>query len=358
MKTIIIKALAVIIGVSIILISICAISCQLSPEGIIFITGDYSCPKCDSFSIQTCSNAIINFSEKIELESIKLINDTESQEIPCNIQINEDDKDSDSSNFSIVFLEDTVPEHEYTLSGIAKDKKNNSLTFCYTFTGYNNKVPKLVISEVRTESSKLKYEYIELVALSQGNLGGVQILCGYDSEKGIFTFPSVNVKKDEYITVHYRKSEEGSISELNKEDISYEQELSQSVATDSCNTARDFWIDNIDARIQKTDVILLKNRKEGEIIDAVLFSESSNTEWKKELQKEYALQAIDSKIWFNNDYPQTLLNAANSDGITNTRTLSRQDLLMPSSKENWKIVATSNATPGFINSNKLYFSTQ
>lgn len=356
MKNFLIKTFLVILGVSVIILSICVISCQLSPEGIILISGDYSCPKCNSFFLTNTNNAIISFSEEVYIDSLKLVNDSTTTNISCNSSsiLSTIDNTSTQTDFSIDFSENTFPEYLYTLSGVATDKKNNSLTFHFTFTGFNNNIPKLVLNEVRTESSKLKYEFIEIVALSEGNLGGVQILCGYDSENGIFTFPSVYVKENEYIVVHYRKSEEGAITEINLVNASYEEELAVSTATDSCSTARDFWIDNTDARIQKSDVILIKDKKDGIILDAVLFSESTNLEWKKDIQKEYATQASENGIWLDNSFENSVLNAAISDGITNTRTLSRQSLQGKSSKDNWKIVATSNATPGTINSSKLY----
>jgi hypothetical protein len=191
-----------------------------------------------------------------------------------------------------------------------------------------------VINEIRTEYSKPKVEFIELKVLSDGNLGGIELVVASDEDS--YIFPAVEVKSGDLVVLHYRNIEEGCIDEIDND-----KELS--TATESSSSI-DLWIENTSARIAKSDVILLKNKRQGEIVDSGLYMENSATSWKTPFLSECAELAISSETWIG--------NPVISDGVTATRTLSRVNLNKDASA--WIVTATSKASPGKENSSQKY----
>jgi hypothetical protein len=193
-----------------------------------------------------------------------------------------------------------------------------------------------VINEIRTEYSKPKVEFIELKVLSEGNLGGMEIVVASDGQENNYVFPAVEVKPNELVVLHFRKIEDGCIDEI-------ENDKELSTATESSSSV-DLWIENTSARIAKSDVILLKNKRQGEVVDSVLYMESSASSWKTPFLSECAQLALSSETWIG--------NPVISDGVTATRTLSRVNLNKDSSA--WIVTATSKASPGIENSSQAY----
>ena len=225
---------------------------------------------------------------------------------------------------------------KYLIEGYVLDQRGNSLYFKDSFIGFNGRVPKVVINEIRTEYSKPKVEFIELKVLSEGNLGGMELVVASDGEEKSYIFPAIEVKPDELVVLHFRKIEDGCIDEI-------ENDKELSTATESSSSV-DLWIENTSARIGKSDVILLKNKRQGEVVDSVLYMESSATSWKTPFLSECAELAISSETWIG--------NPVISDGLTATRTLSRVNLNKDASA--WIVTATSKASPGKENSSQKY----
>lgn len=325
--------------------SFIGISCKLTPEGITILTGDYESPKLVEYSVKNSSFINLKFSKEVKLEDLSIYDYETSDLLFHEEQILS--TSTDDLNIDLEILGKTQCGKEYRLCGNANDGKGNSLAFQLKFTGYNENVPYLLISEVRTEYTKGKIEFIELYVAKSGNMSGVEILCANGNKPLNYVFPSCLVEAGEYLVLHCRKMEETCLDELTGN-------LAECSATSSSDTGRDFWIDNQSAAIGKTDVILLKNRKGGEIIDALLFAETDKN-WKDGTDMEnYAKAAFDAGVWpsgFTRD------DAMCSDGTTVTRTLSR--ISFPSaddidngcvnSKDNWIVTKTSGASPGKTN---------
>ena len=94
-------------------------------------------------------------------------------------------------------------------SASVADSNGNSLSFSVPVTAFNDRVPKLRINEIRTVYSKPKVEYIELYALSDGNLSGVQVSCAMNTANPAYEFPAAEVRAGDYIVYHLRSVEEG-----------------------------------------------------------------------------------------------------------------------------------------------------
>ena len=306
------------------------ISCTLTPEGISILSGNYESPKFLELKVNSENSLQILFSTSINLENLKIYPLGENQELKVESQnLGEGIWQIDaSSNFDCRKI--------YLIEGYVLDQRGNSLYFKDSFMGFNGRVPKVVINEIRTEYSKPKVEFVELKVLSEGNLGGMELVVASDGEENNYVFPAVEVKPEDLVVLHFRKIEDGCIDEI-------ENDRELSLATESSSSI-DLWIDNTSARIAKSDVILLKNKRQGEVVDSVLYMESSASSWKTPFLSECAELALSSETWIG--------NPVNSDGVTATRTLSRVNLNKDASA--WIVTATSKASPGKENSTQAY----
>ena len=315
---------------SIFLIIFSGISCTLTPEGISIISGNYESPKYLELKVNSKNSLQLLFSTSINLENLKIYPLDETQELQV------ETKNLGEGIWQIDSDENFDCTKSYIIEGYVLDERKNSLYFKDSFIGHNDRVPKVVINEIRTEYSKPKVEFIELKVLSDGNLGGMELVVASDGQDNSYILPAVEVKSGDLVVLHYRNIEEGCIDEIDND-----KELS--TATESSD-AIDLWIENEKSRIAKSDVILLKNKRQGEVVDSVLYMESSATSWKTDFISECAQLALSSETWIG--------NPVISDGLTATRTLSRQNLNKDSSA--WIVTATSKATPGKENSSQAY----
>ena len=147
------------------------------------------------------------------------------------------------------------------------------------------------------------------------------------------------------------------------EDAIANDDLNASTAADSVDGARDFWIADANARLADSDVVLLRERSGGQLMDAVLFAEDVQSNWKNETLTAAAAEAVATGVWQGDGTPAT---AAVSTGITLTRTLCRQNIPdidfavetgLPLPENNsgcWFVVKTSGCTPGAVNSIEMH----
>ncbi|NLM00315.1 MAG: hypothetical protein GX220_02535 [Treponema sp.] len=321
------------------------ISCKLTPEGITVLTGDYTSPKLIELSVNENQTLNLVFSKEVNLRNLSII-DGETKDIVFSedkLQIITDD----NLMIDVIFQGKTECGKSYNLLGIAEDKKGSSLSFELEFSGFNENVCSLLFSEVRTEYSKGKIEFVEFLVTNSGNLAGIEFLCANGKNVLEYVFPSCEVNKGEYIVLHCRLLEETCIDEIG-------EDLNECKATDSCDNARDFWINNQTACIGKTDVILLKERKGGKIVDALLFAEEDK-DWKAEtMMQEFADLAFAGGVWQGGS---EVTHAFCSKGVTTTRTISRirfDNVEEANCPENWIVTKTSGATPGNENCTQPY----
>lgn len=322
---------------------ITSLSCQLNPEGITILGGTYDCPKLMDFSIEGKNELKMTFSQEIAFSEMRICSTDTTPEEFARISTQPDDTAisttaNGSYQYEMTFNEDFDCGMTYLLYAVVEDMYGNSLSFSSDFCGFNDNLPQIALSEVRTEYSKPKPEYIELYVLGDGNLGGMRLEVFYSSKKTVFTFPSVDVHQGEYIVLHMRTIEAGSFDEADDTTVS--------TAADSCPEARDFWVHSESKTVGKTGVILLRERDNGPLVDALLHAESSKANWPNEDMKAAARNAFLSGVWAAGDAPA---NAVCSDKCTATRTLSRQDFSVEGASS-WIVVATSSATPGAPNS--------
>ena len=327
------------------LVCITSFSCQMNPEGITILGGTYECPKLIDFSIQGKHQLQMTFSQKVEITDIRITDTTASAEqfagtstMPAETEVT--DNGDGTWQYNLTFTEEFTCGSSYVLYGVVEDSYGNTLSFSSGFAGYNDNLPVIVLNEVRTEYSKPKLEYIELYVLEDGNLGGMVMEAYYGTKSNTFIFPAADVHQGDYIVLHMRTVDETAVDET--------EDITACTAPDSCASARDFWYQSEVKALGKTGVILLKERENGALCDALLYAESSKSYWPQDIMKTAAQSAYLAGIWTGSAETS---DAVCSDRCTTTRTLSRQNYSEKGASA-WIVVATSCATPGAANSAK------
>lgn len=280
------------------LLCVIPFSCRVSEEGIIFVGGDYISPVLEEVTVLDERTVIINFSEKI-----KLLNYTVSERLE---DVSDSPEHSDTADLSPALMAASGGygrvEADYSLSedgctimfcaaeqyeigkayeifGTVEDRAGNSLTYCVPFCGFNSHLPKIIMTEVQVKYKKYKEdafrcEYVEFLALTDGNLSGLELVSGVDGDGKKFVFPPAAVKAGEVFIVHLRSAGSGCITET--------EDLNESTALYSGKNVRDIWVDNTKARLNDSaDVIIIRNSIDGTILDALMYATEDTAEWGK-----------------------------------------------------------------------------
>ncbi len=361
--------------VTLTLLCVVPFSCKVSEEGIIFVGGDYVSPVLEEVLVLDEKNVMITFSEKIKLKSF-----TVSERLK---EISDSSEHSDTLELSPAlraasgaygrveaecFLSEdgctitcsAVDRYEvgkaYEILGTVEDRAGNSLTYCVPFTGFNSCVPKLVFTELQIKGAKgsengkqiYRGEFVEILALTDGNLAGLELAGGADGDAKKYVFPAIEVKKGEVFLVHLRTSGDGCINEL-------DDNLNAATAPHYANGIRDLWSENTSARLNdETDVVVIRDSISGSILDAFIYAAEDAVELKKG-RGELARLAVEAGIYVNGDLSEAVLNIKTSPLKSFTRlnasqlrsqALSGQDFEYPvkANVENWTIKTVSPGT--------------
>jgi hypothetical protein len=241
----------------------------------------------------------------------------------------------------------------YTADILVKDKEGNTLNVLIPFRSRNERMPRLLINELRTEytssATKPKIEFVELKVLEAGNLGALRLfIAGNTKDPLVFEFPPVELASEQYLVVHLRTLEAGAVDETGDDlDLSEGNEVSA--------TARDFWIPGSEKMLHKTDAVYLMDQDDN-IIDAVMMSENADPWW----TKDHFVQAADlfyqQGAWISPDEeipgPTAAVFTAST---TATRSICRDETVPDSNAAgDWYVTVNSGATPGAPNNVKRY----
>jgi len=255
----------------------------------------------------------------------------------------------------MVTVKAPLPEGSRMMADLlVADEKGNTLSVLTPFFSRNNHIPGLRITEIRTEYSKPKVEFIELYTTSKGNLGALSVITALNgTNKPLYEFPPLEVAQGEYIVLHLRTVEEGCVDELTGD-------LGRSGGTDASPFARDLWIGGSEERLRKTDGVALLDQ-DGAVLDAVLFSEYTTGDWQKNELARFSSFLAGSSAWSKiegKDGPILPQDASGSVATTTTRTICRDELVPDSnSARDWYVIVTSGATPGLPNRTERYSET-
>jgi len=228
---------------------------------------------------------------------------------------------------------------------LAEDSKKNTLNVLVSFRTRNDRMPRLEINEVRTFYSKPTCEFIEFKMKTAGNLGAMRIyIASSDKEPMVFEFEPVEVKEGEYVVLHMRTLET-ELECVNE----YGKNLAESGGTDSSPNARDFWVPSTKKILHNTDAIYVLNQDDI-ILDAIMFSETSDSLWQKDYLEKAADFLYSQNAWTAPDgticKPEDAIDSK-SVKTAGTRSISRDETKTNTHKAtDWYITANSGATPG------------
>ncbi len=366
-------------------ISIFSVSCKMTAEGIQAASDDVETPILLDFSQKSEERLSLSFTEKVRLsdlevrsgnpstmgelvfsqEQIAVTEENKSDLLDLEDRTTEGIVQDAGFQVRVVFTESQRLEMgaTYIFSGVAHDQEGNSLLFQLPFYGFNRNVAGVVLSEVRSEYDKPKVEFIELYVHRSGNLAGIEL---YSVNKNFeYVFPAVEVSAGEYIVLHMRTLEEesGHVDEL-------DNNLSASTASDSCTGVRDLWVSSTSEIIGTSDVLVLRERAKGKLMDALLYISPKVSDTSKKKILPAGEDVIAEGGWIAGEDGESWLS---SDGMTTVnRSLSRQNILeiqqaatalqeIPvASKDAWivtmnhKQTKEPGVTPGLPNSTTKY----
>ena len=404
--------LCIFMMVAAVCLCVSGIGCHITSEGVEIIGGDYSTPKFTELSVVATDCVKLVFTDRVNLKELTVCRvtdenseesgtkekilkieevmpiaeteaaqqelsaaktarqeapETETVEVDSSEQVvtvPDDENTAESVNAGnspaeyLVFFEKPLePSVEYILYAVAEDERNNTLSFSVGFYGLNDNLAELLLSEIRTDMTKAKVEFVELFALKNGNTGGMVLECCNGSKKLEYVMPAVDVKAGDYIVVHLRSTEDGCSDELEAYD--------KCKATDCSDTAVDLWVEGNTKQVSKNGCVVLRERTGSAPCDIICFLESSKTAWPSDVIEESVKEAFECGLWKDGD---TFETAFCSDKATTARTITRTGLSellnlagagklefpVPVSAENWIIAGGVKATPGTANSETPY----
>jgi hypothetical protein len=255
----------------------------------------------------------------------------------------------DGSTVRIVLDRAAGAGERITADLLVEDEGGNTLNVLVPFRTRNPRLPAVLLTEIRTVYSKPKLEFVEIKVLAPGNLGALRLFAALAGlAEPLFEFPPVEVKAGDYVVIHLRTLDEGSVNETG-------DDLNASRGEEAVSNVRDLWIPLSEERLRDTDAVFLMDQDD-KVVDAVMFSEVQGTSWAKEGLLRAAELLGGQGAWLAAS-PGTVPepgDAVPSAGTASTRTICREGVSDTGSAADWYIAATSSATPGKPNSANRY----
>ena len=278
--------------VSAVMLSTVPSGCRSSIEGVEFLEGDFFLPQVDSIQVCDSNRISMDFSKGVTIERAGICSEDGTEE-----SVSVESQDGER-RVDFVMENRMVIGRKYVIDAVAVDEKGNSLTVSADFLGYNDRVPCLALSEIRikNKSKSDRSEFVELYALTSGNLSGLELVCASDGESKKYSFPPVEVSKGEYVVVHMRNGSDGCRDET-------DGRLNAASTSDSSPLARDFFADNASEGRFGTgaDVIALRNGASGKIMDAFVYADPGKLKaWTSQLES-LASQVQRDGAWLDSD---------------------------------------------------------
>lgn len=317
------------------------ISCKITATGIEIVGGDYTAPVLNNVTVLNERSLVLDFSEKVYVKQavvspiIPGISDSDeaSKTLSLSKSINaalggansiqtKTSYSDDEKSVIFDFSEPTIIGQEYELFGLVEDSIGNSLTFSVPFSGFNSAVSKIIMTELHTgmasqlkvekEKNIRRLEYVEFLALSDGNLAGLEFCSGYAGETKKYEFPAIEVHKGEIFILHLRNWGEGCISEENN---NLEEAFSSYTGS-----YRDLWTSQTTKCIgDTTDILIVRNSNTGIVQDCVMYRAAEIEEWGAKLKVDYSCYPGVSEIYTSTQVEDGTL----STGLSATKFLYR-----------------------------------
>jgi hypothetical protein len=258
----------------------------------------------------------------------------------------------DGSTVRVTLEENAAPGILLTANLLAEDERKNTINVIVPLRARNNRMPELLINEIRTEYSNPRVEFIEFKMKSAGNLGAMRVVILGNtnaSKQTIYEFMPVEVNENEYAALHLRTPDDSCKDE-------YGGNREESGGLNSSPNAWDFWIPGNTKLMHKAAAAVYVLDQDDRVLDAVMISEKPDLLWTKDYLAEAAEFLFNSGAWKSADGKVCApADALVSAGTTATRTICRDETAEDTNTAaDWYVAATSGATPGKPNSTKRY----
>ena len=316
------------VGMSSLLLSVC--SCVSGGDAARLILGVSEPPVFLSARAVSQTEVEFRFSKPVEIASLYFSPDIEAGEI------------ENGSTVRVSFGGGLGPGERVTADLLAVDADGNTINVLVPFRTRNDRVPPLRITELRTDYSRPRAEFIELRTFGAGNLGALRVFITSNTGNPlVYEFPSVEVASGEYVTLHLRQVEDGARDELGAN-------LAESGGADSSPTGRDLWVPGTGKLLRRTDIVYILDQDD-RVVDAVVLSETADPVWGRSHFADAAEFLFAAGAWASADgmgiRPS---DAVRTTGTTVTRTINRDENLRENSRSaaDWYVTVTSGATPG------------
>jgi hypothetical protein len=259
---------------------------------------------------------------------------------------------SPGSTVKIELENPTTIGTDITADILVEDDKGNTLNVVAPFKARNDRIPKFTITELRSEGSKTRPDFIEIHTKTAGNLAAVQLfIASAGIKKSVYTFPAVEVNANETIILHMRKyaefvcvDETGGNLALSK----LAPETSATYANEVNDNVRELWAPVDKKLIHKSDVVYFVDQ-DNKVIDAVAYcykaDEKEAAKWKDNKDYAAALAFLGKQsAWLNLDGRQPTADGVVDCKLSSTKTLHRRGVTDTNSAADW---ALDSYTPGF-----------
>jgi len=343
------KELLLVAGESLLLVAITLaavvpFSCKITEQGVKLLGGDYAPPVLNDFTVINEKCLQLDFSEKVTVSGCvvaKAVDEYfDSMEHSDNLDlspaierasgvygaVSASVTEGERDGLIQVLLQEPMEIGQlYEFYSVVCDENGNSLTLVLPFTGFNSRIPKLLITEVQTESVSsqnktekqtgcYRNEFVEFLVLEGGNLAGLELCSAYDGEAKKYLFPPIEVQTGELFILHMRKRGEGCISEE-------EDDFALAYSSYTNDQVRDLWTELESTSLgNKTDILILRNCADGKLLDALMYRASNIESWPNKMI-EYSQLIDEAGIYASGD----IENAFITDSMTSTKTMVRKD---------------------------------
>ena len=258
----------------------------------------------------------------------------------------------DGSTVNVDFGGGLEPGERVTADLLATDESGNTINVLVPFRARNDRVPSLRITELRTDYTRPRSEFIEMRTFAAGNLGALRVFIASNHRSPVvYEFPPVEVRSGEYVTLHLRKVEDANRDELGSD-------LGASGGVNASPTGRDIWVPGTVKLLRRTDIVYILDQDD-EVVDAVVLSENPGLTWDRSHFADAADFLFLAGAWKSRDETGiSPTDAVQTAGTTTTRTINRDETLAENSRSagDWYITVTSGATPGRVNNPRRHGS--
>jgi hypothetical protein len=237
-----------------------------------------------------------------------------------------------------------------TVDMLVRDGEGNTLETLLTFTAFNDRMPVFQVTELRTEMSKPRVEFIELKMLSAGNLAGVRLfIASNGTGQPVYEFPAVDVAAGEYVLIHPRTPDYISGIDETGNDFALSASDDAKAQADCPQDVRDLWFPDNKEILRKSDAVYFMDQADN-VLDAVVFCDKAkeSEKWGGNPHFINAMELLSAVgAWVGGT---GIDSALDSNGTSPTNTLCRRENSSDTNTaDDWYQSGSGKASPGKAN---------